>query len=219
MNREEVVRMYLDEGLSARQIAASLHLSRPRVSSALREAGLALAGRGRGRRRPNRRLPEPEDLSGVLRQLYVEQRLTSKTVGELLGMSERTVRERLEEHGIPRRTKGGFDRQDRLDPDPAAVAELYLDRGMTAKEIVAVLGGNPTAVLRTAHAHGLPVRQPPSVEHSGPGWTLLVEALYSDPLVAETLERHGVPKVPPFGPIWARFPEPVPVTRELVRDL
>jgi hypothetical protein len=63
------------------------------------------------------------------------------------------------------------------------------------------------------------VRPPASLQHRASGFTFLVEALYSDRLVAETLALHGVPKVPPFGPVWARFPEAVPLDRELVRDL
>jgi hypothetical protein len=89
---------------------------------------------------------------------------------------------------------------------------------MAANQVAIVVGHSRRAVLRSAHAHGLPVRQP-TVDGKGPGMTRLIEALYSDPRVTQALKRHGVAKVPAFGPIWARFPQPAPLTQELARDL
>lgn len=211
--------MYSLDRLSVRQIAWQLHLQRPLVSAVLHDAGLEVPERGRGRARPARRARLPEELPDMLRELYVEQRLTARAVGERLGVSESTVRARLVELGVPRRTKGGFDRFDRLDPDPDLVRELYVEQGMTSDEVGAAVGRNRVSVLRTAHSHGLPVRPPASHAHRSPGPTFLVEALYSDRLVTEALALHGVAKVPAFGPVWARFPEPVPLTPELVLDL
>ena len=47
----------------------------------------------------------------------------------------------------------------------------------------------------------------------------LVRALYADDLIAEVLAAHDIPRVPPGGPIWERFPVPLPVTAPLVKDL
>ena len=49
--------------------------------------------------------------------------------------------------------------------------------------------------------------------------TRLIEALCSDLRVTQALKHHGVAKVPAFGPIWARFPQPAPLTPERARDL
>lgn len=47
----------------------------------------------------------------------------------------------------------------------------------------------------------------------------LINALYADRLIRATLRRHGVPVVPADGPIWRRFPEPVPLSAQLCTDL
>ena len=47
----------------------------------------------------------------------------------------------------------------------------------------------------------------------------LIDALYADDLVRATLAEHEIAEVPAGGPIWSRFPEPVPLTRQLVADL
>lgn len=211
--------LYAEQGLSARGIAEQLGVGRPRVTAWLKAAGIELGARGRGRPRANRRLSDPGDLGEVLKTLYVDQRLDAKTIGTLLGMSERTVRSRLEEHGIPRRSKGGFDRRDRLDPDSKVIEELYVRLGMTANQVAARMGTSRKTVLRAAHEHGLPVPQPPSVPAEVPGRARLVYDLYRDPLVTQVLARHRVPVVPPVGPIWVRFPDPVPLGEELARAL
>ena len=38
-------------------------------------------------------------------------------------------------------------------------------------------------------------------------------------MVGEVLTRHGVPRVPPSGPIWQRFPVPHVLTAELATEL
>jgi hypothetical protein len=48
---------------------------------------------------------------------------------------------------------------------------------------------------------------------SGPDQIELIRALYEDVLIAAALGAHDVPRVPPGGPIWERFPDPVPPGR------
>jgi hypothetical protein len=57
------------------------------------------------------------------------------------------------------------------------------------------------------------------VPRSGRSEIELVNALYADELVDAVLAQHKVPQVLPGGPIWQRFPDPVPLTRQLVEDL
>jgi len=47
----------------------------------------------------------------------------------------------------------------------------------------------------------------------------LVNALYADPLIAAALAAHHVRRVLAGGSVSRRFPEPVPLTVPLVRDL
>jgi hypothetical protein len=54
---------------------------------------------------------------------------------------------------------------------------------------------------------------------SGPDQIELVRALYEDVLIATALGAHDVPRVPPGGPIWERFPDSVPLSISLVKDL
>lgn len=216
---EEIVGAYLRQGLSTRQIARRFGLSRQRVARRLRDAGVTVAPRGAGRRRDQRRVADPANLGALLAELYVEQRLTSAQVADRLGMSERTVRNRLAEFGIGTRTRGRCNREDRRSLPAVDVTELYHRAELAADQVGAKVGASGNLVLRTAHELGIPVRLGGAPPRTGPQDIELVEALYADPLVARTLARHRIGRVPAGGPIWQRFPRPVPLTAALVTDL
>jgi hypothetical protein len=211
--------LYACEGLSTYQIAARTGADRQRVTRVLRRVGVPLRPRGVGRLRPLRRPADSPGLPALMRALYQDARLSSGQVAAVLGMPERTVRERLRRYGIKARTRGGWNREDRVTVPVDVLWLLYGDLGMTAAEAGRRLGMSAGKVLRAAHAHGMPVRAGGAVPLPGPGEIELVRALYADRLIDAVLTAHGIPRVPPGGPVSERFPEPVPLTTPLAKDL
>ena len=96
--------------------------------------------------------------------------------------------------------------------------DLYEKQGMTADEVGELTSVSRHTVLRSAHALGIPVRTGGAVQLSGPDEIELVGALYEDDLITSVLRAHDIAPVP-GGPIWDRFPEPVPLSTPLVKDL
>jgi hypothetical protein len=109
--------------------------------------------------------------------------------------------------------------QDRRTIPAAVLRELYSRAGLTADEVGSKLGTSRKIVLRSAHDLGLPVRLGGPRHQPDFGEIELIRALYADTVVAAALIRHKIPRVPPGGSIWERFPEPVPLSRHLVEDL
>jgi hypothetical protein len=210
--------LYLCRGLSTYAIGEIAGLDRQRVARMLRRAGVPLRPRGAGRLRPLRR-DDPPGLPRVLAELYEAGRLGSPQIAAITGMPERTVRGRLRRYGIHVRTPGGWNREDRQLVAAEVLDDLYTRLGLTADEVGRRLGTSRSTVLRSAHALGVPVRAGGMVQEPGPEEIRLVEALYADPLIAAVLDARDVPRVPPGGPIWQRFPDPVPLTAPLVKDL
>lgn len=211
--------LYLRHGLSTYQIAARAGADRQRVTRALRKAGVPLRPRGAGRLPPERRSGGQPDLPRIFRELYEEAKLSSRQVAAVLSMPERTVRDRLRRYGIKTRTRGRWNREDRATVPADVLRVLYAELGMTAAEAGQRLGVSGNTVLRSAHALGLPVRSGGAVPLPGPEEIELVSALYADPLVAAVLTAHGIPAVPPGGSVSERFPEPIPLSTPLVKDL
>jgi hypothetical protein len=210
--------LYLCRGLSTYAIGEISGLDRQRVTRMLRRAGVPLRPRGAGRLRPVRR-DDPPWLPQFLRRLYEAGRLSSPQIAAITGMPERTVRDRLRRHGIHVRTRGGWNREDRELVPAEVLDDLYTHLGLTADEVGRRLGTSRGIVLRSAHALGVPVRTGGMIRAPGPDEIKLVDALYADPLIAAVLDAHDVPRVPPGGPVWQRFPDPVPLTTPLVKDL
>ena len=211
--------LYLSHGLSTYQIAARTGADRQRVTRALRKAGVALRPRGAGRSRPERRSGGSPDLPRVIRELYEKAGLSSRQIAAVLGMPERTVRDRLRRYGVKTRTRGQWNREDRTTVPADVLRVLYVELGMTAAEAGQRLGTSGKTVLRSAHALGLPVRSGGAVPLPGPEEIELVRALYADPLITAALTVHDVPHVLPGGSLSERFPEPVPLSAPLVKDL
>lgn len=216
---ERLAHLYLCRGLSTYRIGELAGLGRQRVTRALHRAGVPLRPRGAGRLRPVRRLDDPPGLPQLMAELYEAGRLSSRQVAAITGLPERTVRDRLRRYGIQARSRGRWNREDRRTLPAETLRTLYEQQGMTAGEVGELVGASRNTVLRSAHALGVPVRTGGAVPVSGPHEIELVRALYEDDLVAPVLRAHDIPRVPPGGPIWARFPAPVPLSAPLVKDL
>ena len=150
---------------------------------------------------------------------YEVARLSSRQIAEITGLPERTVRDRLRRYGIRARSRGGWNREDRQTVPAETLRSLYEQLGMTAAEVGKLVGASHHTVLRSAHALGVPVRTGGAVPLPGPDEIELVRALYEDDLIVSVLDAHDIPHVPPGGPIWERFPERVPLSTPLVKDL
>jgi hypothetical protein len=216
---ERLAHLYLCRELSTYQIAQLTGLDRQRVTRVLHRAGVPLRPRGAGRFRPLRRRDDVPGLAQLVAELYEVARLSSRQIAAITGLPERTVRDRLRRYGIQARTRGGWNREDRRTIPAETLLLFYEQVGMTAAEVGQLTGASHHTVLRSAHALGLPVRTGGGVPVSGPGEIELVKALYEDDLIASVLDVHDIGRVPPGGPISARFPEPVPLTSPLVKDL
>jgi DNA-binding CsgD family transcriptional regulator len=218
-DRDRLTYYYVDLGLSTRQIAKEIGISRGRVTRALHESGVSLPARGTGRAHRRSWWPAPEDLPRHLVDLYLRQQLPIEEVAARLGVTGRTVSSLLRKHGIPVRSSGWANREDRLALPTKEVRRLYVGAGLSAAEVGRQLGGSQRDVLRLAHELGWPVRRGGPTPVRGPTAIELLEQLYSDSRVRLALSRYGVPEKAPGGPIWQRFPHRIALAPRLLRDL
>jgi hypothetical protein len=215
----QLARWYECDGLSTYQIAEFTGIDRQRVTRALHRMGVPLRPRGAGRKRPTRRPGDPPDVQQLITSLYDDARLNSREISLVLGMPERTVRDRLRRYRVRTRTRGGWKREQRATVPAELLDQLYVQLNLPAAEVGRRLGTSGKMVLRSAHAFGLPVRTAGTFPGGDPEEIELIDALYADPLVVGVLRQSGVPRLPAGGPIHQRFPIPVALTTPLVKDL
>ena len=85
--------------------------------------------------------------------------------------------------------------------------------------MAAHLNSTVHVVLRTGHAHGVPIRQGGGGCPAVTAAVALIDSLYRDEQIGEVLDRHAVPRRPAGGDIAVRFPDPVPMTAQLLDEL
>ncbi len=215
--RQLITHLYVCRGQSTYRIGELTGIGRQRVGRMLSRAGVPVKPRGEGR--PRSRDDQRVTLDQLMTRLYVEARLSSVQISALTGVPHRTVRARLRAAGVRMRTRGGLNREDRTAVPVDALMRLYVGAGLSAADAGRLLGVSRQVVLRTAHDEGVPVRIGGPQPSHGPTEIELVKALYDDPLVRSALARHGVASRPAGGPIWRRFPVPLPVSSELAAEL
>jgi transposase len=98
--KEELRKLYLEEGLTIREISTVLGSSPSTIGRRLRSFGIE-------RRNPGIAHFEKLDDKEWLHHLYLVEKLSAKSIGEKIGADQRTVVSWLEKHNIPRRPPGG----------------------------------------------------------------------------------------------------------------
>lgn len=212
-----VAKLYLESGYSTRRIAQELNVDRQRVEQILHRQGIKVAQRGAGRNRPLR-IESPISES-ALQYLYVDLQMSSVEIGRALGISDRFLRSRMKLWGIERRTRGKWNRTDRVDVELQDLRDLYLHKEWAASSVGEELGVSGNQVLRSAHSSGLPVRAGGSHRPQEYFDIQLIEALYDDEQVSCALDAFGIRAVREPGPIWHRFPKPVELNKEILETL
>lgn len=222
----DLVAMYLQENVSAAEIARRVGASRTRVLGALHAAGVPIdrtrqadAARAAAHQRRDTVPSLSEDETARAASLFAEGWSYSAIAREL-GSSTARVRRELRRRGLPPRRRpltGPASRGSRTQAPVDRVRALYVESEWSAEDVGARVDLPGWVVLRTAHAHGVPVRQGgrPVVSAT----VVLIEALYRDSVISEILDRHHLPRRPAGGDIATRFPDPVPLTAALLRDL
>jgi hypothetical protein len=99
------------------------------------------------------------------------------------------------------------------------VRKLYVEIRMERADVAAQLDSTTNVVLRTGHAHGIPIRQGGGGSPAVTAAVALIDSLYRDEQIGEVLDRHAVPRRPAGGDIAVRFPDPAPLTAQLLDEL
>jgi DNA-directed RNA polymerase specialized sigma subunit len=99
---QEIVRLYVEERLTLREVGARFHLSHERVRQILERAGVSRRSSSVHRLTPQELAQRNQEIV----RLYVEDGLTLREVGERFGVTERQLSWVLKPAGLSRRKPG-----------------------------------------------------------------------------------------------------------------
>lgn len=224
LSEAETVALYRREALPAAEIARRAGVSATRVLRVLHAAGIpversrqAAAVRAAAAARRTALPPLPAADGDWAEARYRDDGWSHRRIAEALDVTRERVSRELARRQLPPRPRPVPGRAARLEAPVEEVRRLYVDSQWAAEDVGAILDLPGPVVLRTGHAHGIPIRQGgyPVVSAT----VELIDGLYADAEIAAVLDQHRVPQRPPGGGIAERFPEPVPLTPNLLTDL
>jgi biotin operon repressor len=107
---------------------------------------------------PTRRKHIPKE---TLQNLYLEQGLSPRAIGLQLDCGETAVRRRLEEYGIPMRSRSQAIRLGKgINIERETLVELYWGQNLSIPEVAAHLGCSEDTVRSRMQEHNIPRRTP-----------------------------------------------------------
>lgn len=144
--KDELERLYLDEGLSIKECAEYFECSTAPIEDRLRKYDIPVRSRG------NQPLELPED---TLRELYVEAGLTTAQIAVRFDCHPSTIGHRLNEYDIP---TDGRNHGHAVDIPEDELRRLYVDEGKTIYELAERYECDPTVVERRLGWYGIETR-------------------------------------------------------------
>lgn len=85
--------------------------------------------------------------------MYWDDGMTMEEIGDTLGVSQKTIQERLKDFGIE--TRGVGDTAPKPWKDESVLRELYVESDATQKEVAEKLGCTPHTIRNWLEKHGL----------------------------------------------------------------
>lgn len=178
-------RLYVDEGLSLRQVAGRLGLTSDKLRLRLVRAGVEV--------RPPGRSPSTVPLEREwLADAYALRLLSHEEIAGEAGCSVAHVRNELRRHGIGRHRVPAALPPGWLRLTPELLRELYVEEGLTASEVAERVGGSAARVLAALRRAGIPTRAPGTP--SGRRLTRLTPELLHQLYVVEELSTVEIAK-------------------------
>lgn len=114
-----------------------------------------------------------------LQQLYITQKLSANSIGEIIGVSKPTVLRYLREYDIDLRGPGGMETSDSWPPSRDTLHELYIVQGISAGKIAPMFNKSPSAILHWLHVLKIPVRNEFARKITQQGWPLSRNELHN----------------------------------------
>lgn len=161
-DRETLHRLYVQEGLTTREVADKLDCHEVTVWQWLKRHDIETLD---WTAPENERYPELEDEKN-LREMYWDEGMSQPQIADEVGCGERTVARWLERHGIETRPAPRDQTPDEL-LDRGTLEKLYCGARQTSTEIGEQLDVHPHTVTDWLHRHGIPVRE--LSEYAGEG--------------------------------------------------
>lgn len=140
LDDKEIKKLYLEKGLSTKQISKKLGTTATTISTRLKQQGVKVQ---------NKRIRDDLD-NEKIKKLYIEEGLSTVQIGEKFGVSDSTISRRLKRQGVKVQNKNIRD-----DLDDEEIKKLYIEEGLSTYQIGEKFGANDGTISTRLKKQGV----------------------------------------------------------------
>ena len=154
IDTELVVDMYVNQGISLRKIGKIFEIRPDTISNLLKEKNITI----KSATQASREIQEKQVDIEKMFDMYVNQRISSREIGEKLNVSLSTVCNKLKELGVKMRTSTEAQHARTIELDIVKLEDMYVNQKMSCPEIGKIMGVTPVTIRKKLKILGIPRR-------------------------------------------------------------
>lgn len=151
--KENLERLYIDQGLSTYEIGEKYGKSGNTVSQALESRGIER--RSISEARGGHEGYKDRD---TMKELYIDRGLSTIAIADMMDVSRSTILYWLVKHGIERRNRGKYSHPHENKPSKEALEQWYCEEKRSMEEIAELRGVSYATVSNWLESYGIPKR-------------------------------------------------------------
>ena len=151
IDTELVIDMYVNQGMSIRKIAKIFDVNFQTIANRLKEKNITIKSSAQATREIQERQVDIEKMV----DMYVNQRISSREIGEKLNIHRTTVCDKLKQLGVKIRAKG---QARTIEVDIEKMVDMYVNQKMGSPEIGEIMGVSGRTIVSKLKALGIPRR-------------------------------------------------------------
>ena len=151
IDTELVIDMYVNQGMSIRKIAKIFDVNFQTIANRLKEKNITIKSSAQVTREIQEKQVDIEKMV----DMYVNQRISSREIGEKLNIHRTTVCDKLKQLGVKIRAKG---EAQTIEVDILRLEDMYVNQKMSSTKIGKIMGVNGRTILKKLEILGIPRR-------------------------------------------------------------
>lgn len=151
IDTELVIDMYVNQSMSIREIGKIFDVSTDPISRRLKEKNITIKSSTQALREIREKQVDIEKMV----DMYVNQKMSSTKIGEIMEVTKQTILNKLKELGVKIRTR---EENQTIELDIVKLENMYVNQKMSCPEIGEIMGVSRKTIAKKLKILGIPRR-------------------------------------------------------------
>lgn len=151
IDTEFAIDMYVNQGMSLTKIGEIFDVTRNTIRERLKEKNITIKSSTQALREIREKQVDIEKMV----DMYVNQKMSSIKIGEIMEVTKQTILNKLKELGVKIRTR---EENQTIEVDILRLEDMYVNQKMSTTKIGEIMGVNGRTILNKLKILGIPRR-------------------------------------------------------------